>query len=183
MKIIDKIYSVFVRKEKTVRNISEETGIPKSTVHYHKHKISERISSSETDFWETERGRTFIIRLVIGTIYMFAIKSGGGAGRLQEFFKLLELERHTAISETTILKIIKEVESLILEYKKSVEAGISSKIENIKVILGVDETWFDNMYLVCQELSSGYIILETPSDKRDAQTWDEHIKKTFELTA
>jgi hypothetical protein len=39
------------------------------------------------------------------------------------------------------------------------------------------------MYLVCQELSSGYIILETPSDKRDAQTWDEHIKKTFELTA
>lgn len=183
MKIVDKIYSIFRRKEKTVRKISEETGIPKSTVHYHKSKISERISSSKTDFWETEEGRLFIVRLVIGTIYMFALKSGGGAGRLREFFELLQLERYTAVSETTILKIIKQVEGLILEYKKHQEAGIRSKVEKIKVILGVDETWFDNMYLVCQELSSGYIILETQSDKRDAQTWDEYLKKTFELTA
>ena len=183
MKILKKIHSIFVRKEKTVRKISEETGIPKSTVHYHKRKTGERISSSKTDFWETEEGRKFIVRLVIGTIYMFALKSGGGAGRLRAFFELLNLEYYTAVSESTILKIIKEVEGLILEYKKSVEAGRSNKVEKVKVILGVDETWFDNMYLVCQELSSGYLILQTPSDTRDAQRWDEHIKKTFELTA
>jgi transcriptional antiterminator len=183
MKLLTKISSIFVLKEKTVRVISEKTGIPKSTVHYHKQKISERINSSRTDFWETDEGRHFIVRLVIGTIYMFALKSGNGAGRLHEFFKLLKLEHYTGVSETTILKIIREVEGIILEYKEAVEADISNKVEDIKVILGVDETWFDKMYLVCQELSSGYLFFEEDSDKRDAQTWDEYIKKTFELTS
>lgn len=183
MKILEKIRSIFVRKEKTVRQISEETGIPKSTVHYHRGKIRNRIGGSGIDFWETESGMNFIVRLVIGTIYMFALKSGNGAGRLREFFELLELNRYTGVSETTILKIIKQVEDLILKYKEAVEAEITEKAKEIQVILGVDETWFDNMYLVCTELSSGYIFFETESEKRDAQTWDDHIKKTFELTA
>jgi hypothetical protein len=40
-----------MRKGNPVRKISKETRIPKSTVHYHKHKISERISTDGTDFW------------------------------------------------------------------------------------------------------------------------------------
>jgi len=39
------------------------------------------------------------------------------------------------------------------------------KVADIKLILGVDETWFDKMYLVCQELSSGYIFVEDESEK------------------
>ena len=152
-------------------------------MNYHKVKITERLEESGTDFWETEAGMNFIIRLVVGTVYMFALKSGNGAGRLREFFELLELNRYTGVSETTILKIIKRVEGLILSYKEAVEGEMSEKAEKIKVILGVDETWFDKMYLVCQELSSGYIFFETPSEKRDAVTWDSHIKKTFELTS
>jgi hypothetical protein len=69
MNIVDKLRSIFKHKEKTVHAIAENTGIPKSTVHYHKKRISERVRQNDTDFWETERGRTFIIRLVIGTIY------------------------------------------------------------------------------------------------------------------
>ncbi len=183
MKIADKIRSIFVRKEKPVRTISRETGIPKSTVHYHKGKLQERVQASGTAFWETEEGMHFIIRLVIGTIYIFALKSGNGAGRLHEFFKLLQLDRYTGVSETTILKIIKQVEGLILAYKESVESDIRSKATAIQVILGVDETWFDSMYLVCQELSSGYLFFETPSERRDSATWDSYLKKTFELTA
>lgn len=181
-KILEKIQNIFVRKEKPVRLISKETGIPKSTVQYHKEKINSRIEGSGVDFWETEEGMNFIIRLVIGTIYMFALKSGNGAGRLREFFELLKLEHYTGVSETTILKIIKEVEALILKYKEAVEAEITEKAEEVKVILGVDETWFNNMYLVCMELSSGYILFENESEKRDAQTWDDYIKKTFKLT-
>jgi hypothetical protein len=183
MRILKKIQTIFRGREKPIRQISEETGIPKSTVHYHKQKISQRIGASGVDFWETEKGMNFIIRLVIGAIYMFALKSGNGAGRLREFFELLKLDHYVGVSETTILKIVKEVERLILEYKKAVEAEITEKAEEIKVVLGVDETWFDSMYLVCQELSSGYIIFESPSEKRDAQTWDKQIKKTLGLTS
>lgn len=183
MSLLKKIRRIFSRQEKTVRQISIETNIPKSTVQYHKGKISNRVKASGTDFWETEEGMNFIIRLVIGTVYMFALKSGNGAGRLREFFELLELDRYTGVSETTILKIIKRVEELILAYKKAVESELLEKAADIQVILGVDETWFDKMYLVCQELSSGYIIFEEESEKRDAATWDSHIKKTLGLTS
>ena len=183
MSLLKKIRNIFTLQGKTVRSISVETGIPKSTVQYHKEKMSNRIGESGTDFWETEAGMNFIIRLVVGTIYMFALKSGNGAGRLREFFELLELNHYTGVSETTILKIIKRVEALILSYKEAVESEMVEKVAEIKLILGVDETWFDKMYLVCQELSSGYIFVEDESEKRDADTWDSHIKKTFELTS
>lgn len=179
MKLGAKVLSIFQRKEKPVRTIAAETGIPRSTVHYHRGQINQRITASDTDFWETEQGRAVIIRLVIATIYVFALKSGNGAGRLNEFFELLQLDRHTGVSNTTILNIIKQVESLILEYNKSVEANIRSRIKEIKLILGVDETWFDNMYLVCQELSSGYLFFETTDKERNADAWNEHIKKNF----
>ena len=134
-------------------------------VHYHKHKIDKRSSDSKVDFWETEAGMNFIIRLVIGTVYMFAIKSGNGAGRLREFFELLKIDYYVGVSETTILITIEQVEKLILSYKEATEAGITERVDEIKLILGVDETWFDKMYLFCQELSSGYIVFETPSGK------------------
>lgn len=183
MRVGQKILSIFHRRDKSIRDISKETGVPKSTVHYHKQKMNERIADAGTDFWETNEGRDFIVGLVIGTIYMFAIKAGNGGARLNEFFKLLNLDRYVGASNTTILKIIKQVEALILEYKQSVEMDIRNRREEIKLILGVDETWFDNMYLVCQDLSSGYLFFEQESEKRDTDAWDEHIKKTFQLTS
>ncbi len=54
-----KIRSIFNLKNKPARAISAETGIPKSTAHYHKQKINRRIQESGTDFWETEEGDGF----------------------------------------------------------------------------------------------------------------------------
>ena len=179
MNICQKILSIFQRKEESVRAISEEIGVPKSTVHYHKQKISERIADQGTDFWESDLGRQHIIRLVIGSIYMFSIKAGNGAGLLNEYFELLALDKHTGISQSTILRIIRRVEALILEYRDAVEKEMRDKSDEIKLILGVDETWFDNMYLVCQDLTSGYLLTETPSQQRDVKAWDKVIKKTL----
>ncbi len=177
MKILQKISSIFQRMEDSVRSISRKIGVPKSTVHFHKQKISERISDQGTDFWESDLGRQHIIRLVIGSIYVFSIKGGKGAGLLNEFFELLALDKHTGISQSSILRIIRRVEALILEYRDAMEKKMYDKSDEIKLILGVDETWFDKMYLVCQDLSSGYLLVEEPSIQRDAKTWDESIKK------
>ena len=62
MSLLKKIRKIFTLQTKTVRQISAETGIPKSTVQYHKGKISNRLAASGTDFWETEAGMNFIIR-------------------------------------------------------------------------------------------------------------------------
>lgn len=168
-----------MHKDKTVRAAASETNIPKSTVFYHKQSINRRIGEVGTDFWESDVGYQFLIRLVVSTILIFGIKSGNGAGRFKEFFEHLGIKDYLPSSETTILRIIRRIEHLILEYKKSAELQIHQRVEEIELILGVDETWFDRMYLMCQELSSGYVFFETVAEQRDTSTWNVHIKKTL----
>jgi len=177
MSLRSKILSIFSNRQKTVRLTAESTLTPKSTVHYHFQQGEKRNQHPESSFWETQAGNSFLVRLVVATLYTFCIKGGIGAGRVHEFFEFIRIGTHVAISETTILQIIKEIEGLILDYKKAKEAKIKSQVKEIKLILGVDETWFDKMYLVCQELSSGYIFFETAAPNRSAVTWAEEIKK------
>ena len=171
------ILSIFGKKEKSVRSIAKEIEIPKSTVHYHLQQAEKRNKYPESSFWETQAGNAFLHRFVIATLYTFCIKGGIGAGRIHEFFDMIRIDTHVAISETTILKIIKEIELLILKYKEAKELKIKAMEKEIKMILGVDETWFDKMYLVCQELSSGYIFFESESQTRSSVTWSGEIQK------
>ena len=126
MNIRKKLSLIFTRKDKSVRKISGEINIPKSTVYYNLQQMKNRQLQAGTDFWDTDFGYDFLIRLIISTIYSFAVE--------------------------------------------------------IELILGVDETWFDKMLLVCQELQSGFIFCEESAEDRSAATWDKHIKKTFALS-
>lgn len=179
MKIRKKIINIFKRKENTGRKIAEELNIPPSTVYYNLQQTKKRQGKSGTDFWDTDKGYAFMIRLVVGSIYSFAVKGGFGAGKLKSYFEMLNLDSHLAISETTVLKIIKEIEKLILKYNEAKTKEIKSNVKEIELILGVDETWFDKMLLVCQELQSGFIFCEESADDRSAETWDKRIKKNF----
>ncbi len=179
MTLKEKICSIFKSKGDTARKIAERTNIPKSTVHYHQQLIAKRIAKTGTDFCESDIGYQFTIRLVVSAILVFGIKSGNGAGRFKDFFEHLKLEDYLPSSETTILWIIKRIKHLILEYRESAENQIHCRGKEMELILGVEETWFDKMYLVCQELSSGFVFFETDAEQRDAATWSEHIKKTL----
>jgi len=178
MGLRDKIISIFSKNGKSIRENAKENGIPKSTVFHHLRQIQERNQNPESTFWETEAGYKFLVRMVVASIYTFCIKGGIGAGRIHEFFEQMRIGTHVGISDSSILLIIKEIEELILDYKKAMELKLKSKVKEIRLILGVDETWFDKMYLVCQELSSGYLIIEENSKDRSSQTWETTIKKT-----
>lgn len=77
----------------------------------------------------------------------------------------LNLERYAGVSESSIYRMIKEVEASILWYQSLVEKGLkeasAEQAKELKVVLGLDETWLDEMLLVCQELTSGYLFLKS----------------------
>ena len=106
MNLRSKIALIFQKKDKTVRKIEEETGIPKSTAHHHKHQIIKRNQFEESLFWETQAGLGFLRRLVAAAVYTFCIKGGLGAGRAREFFGLIRIGTHVGISESSIFLII-----------------------------------------------------------------------------
>lgn len=142
-----------------MREIGQGTGIAKSTVQDELQRQKKADQYDESQFWESEAGYNFLRRLIVGSIYTFAIKGGVGAGRVSEFMDYLRISTHVGVSESSIQKIIKEIEGLIGLYKSARDEEIKEIKEEIELVLGVDETWLDQMYLVCQELSSGYLFL------------------------
>ncbi len=49
--------------------------------------------------------------------------------------------------------------------------------EPLKIVGGIDETYFESMILVLMDLSSGYIFVEEESDDKSYKTWLEKAKK------
>src|SRR6266446_3742775 len=68
----------------SVRRLADHTGLSKSSVHRHLQAIGRRDRYPESSLWETEAGRTWLIRLVVATLFVFGFKRGGGADTLIE---------------------------------------------------------------------------------------------------
>lgn len=148
---------------------SEALNIPKSTFQYHDKKLEEAPGGPASQFWQSASGQAFIKRLIVDSIYTFVIKGGIGAKRVEEFMDRLQLGAYAGISESSLYRMIREIEASILWYKELQERGLAEAAQEqgqeLKAVFGVDETWLDEMLLVCQELSSGYLFLKSQAQK------------------
>ena len=115
--------------------------------------------------WETAWGQDFLKRMIISVIYTFGIKGGMGSDRISEHLGHLQIEGVAAVSESSIYRSTNEIISNIMLYKQLQESGLSARakaqMEEMEVVLGLDETWLDEMLLVCQDLMSGYLFLNS----------------------
>lgn len=146
------------------KDLAEDMQVPIRTLNYNIVQQDKRVSDQTTAFFESEAGELFLKRLVVGTIYNFCIKGGVGASRVEDFFENIRISSHVGISESSILRLIREVQSHILSYKELVETDIEAArlYKDSQLVLGLDETWLDEMLLVCQDLISGYLFLNQP---------------------
>lgn len=151
------------KPDQSYRSASKELGIPKSTIYDHSQRLKKRRIKTEDEFLESEAGQNFLKRMLVSSIYTFAIKGGVGAGRIEEFMEQMRVGNYMGISRTSIHRMIKEVEASILRYKELQEKELIERAadqkEYLEVVLGLDETWLNEMLLVCQELTSGYLFL------------------------
>ena len=158
-----------LNKEESLTKSSKATGVPVSTIAYHKNRRKARALKSGTTYWDTAEGQDFLKRMIISVIYTFAIKGGVGAGRIREHLTHLHLEGVAAISESSIYRMIKEISEKILWYKSLREEELQElakeELQHLKLVLGIDETWLEDMLLVCQDLTSGYLFLKSQAKK------------------
>ena len=151
-------------KGESLRAASQKLGVAKSTLHYQEKRLQQRIELLGTDYWNTESGQTFLKRMIISTIYTFGIKGGVGCKRISEHFTHLGLDKIAAVSPSSIGRLVQEIEKSILLYKQLQEDNLQKDLAGqrtyLQAILGIDETWLDDLLLICQELSSGYFFLK-----------------------
>lgn len=145
------------------RMIARAIEMPSSTFNDQTRAQKLRNQYAESAYWESESGQNFLRRLVVSTLYTFGIKAGIGCARIEEFFEHIRLYTHIGISESSILRLVKEIELSILKYKTLQEQDLElsqAYSQGLQVVLGLDETWIDEMLLVCQDLVSGYLFLK-----------------------
>lgn len=168
------IQAIVENGKQSVYKLSEQTGIPKSSIYRHLKGLLKRTRCPESEFWETALGRQFLSRLVIAVLYDFCIKGGIGAERASDFFKRMGIDSHVGVSPTALRGKLKEIEELLVEYQNIQEKQQCKSNKAQEIIAAGDETFFNGMILlVLIDLSSGYLLLEEEAEDRTYETWNQ----------
>jgi Family of unknown function (DUF6399)/Winged helix-turn-helix DNA-binding len=157
--------------KQSIRSLADRIGLSKSSVHRHLQAIDRRDRYPESSFWETKAGRTWLIRLVVATLFVFGLKRGVGAETLSEFFGRLHLEAHVGCSPSALRRVMHTLERLILETTAAWEKEGIAHGEIRPVIGAVDETFLQRMMLVFMDLATGYLLMEEVAADRSFATW------------
>ena len=157
--------------KQSIRSLADRTGLSKSSVHRHLQAMDRRDRYPESSLWETEAGRTWLIRLVVATLFVFGLKRGVGAETLSEFFGRLHLEGRVGCSPSALRCVMHTLERLILETAAAWEKEGIAHGEIRPVIGAVDETFLQRMMLVFMDLATGYLLMEEVATDRSFDTW------------
>jgi hypothetical protein len=99
----------------SVRQLAQQTGLSKSSVHRLQQAMDRRNSHPESWVWETAEGRQWLRRLVVATLYIFGLKRGVGMETMSEFFAHLHLEAQAGCSPSALRSVMQALEAAVLE--------------------------------------------------------------------
>ena len=157
--------------KQSIRSLADRTGLSKSSVHRLQQAMARRDRSPESSLWETEAGRTWLIRLMVATLFVFGLKRGVGAETLSEFFGRLRLDSHVGCSPSALRTVMHMLERFLLATAAAWEQDGIAHGERRPVIGAVDETFLQRMLLVFMDVATGYVLLEEVTADRSFDTW------------
>jgi hypothetical protein len=172
--------SLFKRiKEKatsTLRELSSDLSIPKSSIHRHRVNQAQRIAKTGHDFFETEVGVEWLRHLFLAVILIFGVQSGIGSETMSLFFDTILVTSYIGSSPSSIRNIKNKMRETIERYESIQMAEILRRCKDKELHLGGDETGFgDMMFLIMMELTSGFIFTEELVKDRKYKTWWKHV--------
>jgi Family of unknown function (DUF6399)/IclR helix-turn-helix domain len=175
------IFNCFCHDAKpSIREVAQQTGLSKSSVHRLKQAIIRRDRRPQSWFWETREGQQWLIRLVMATLYLFGLKRGVGAETLSDFFVRLGLQSQIGCSPSALRHLMQVLEQAILETTQGWEREGVAQGQIGPIIGGVDETFLERLMLVFMAHSSGYLLIEEPAEDRTYNTWHTRVTARLE---
>jgi Family of unknown function (DUF6399)/IclR helix-turn-helix domain len=155
----------------SVRQLAQQTGLSKSSVHRLQQAMERRNGHPESWLWETEDGRRWLTRLVVAALYTFGLKRGVGLETLSEFFTHLHLETQVGCSPSALGGVMQALEAAILETTAVWEQEGVATGEMREIIGAVDATFLQRMMLVFMDLVSGYLVFKEVAKDRTYDPW------------
>jgi DNA-binding IclR family transcriptional regulator len=99
----------------SVRQLAQQTGLSKSSVHCLQPAMERCNSHPESWFWETAEGRSWLTRLVVATLYIFGLKRGVGVDTISEFLARLRLETQVGCSPSALRGVMHVLEAAVVK--------------------------------------------------------------------
>jgi hypothetical protein len=140
-------------------------------VHRHLQAVDRRDRYPESSFWEAEAGRTWLIRLVVATLFVVGLKRGGGAKTISEFCGRFHLAVYVGCSPSALRCVMHTLERIILDTAAVGEQEGVAQGERRLVIGAVDETFLQRMMLGFMDLASGSLLMEEVAVDRSYDPW------------
>lgn len=157
----------------SIRSLADRTGLSKSSVHRHLQARDRRERYPEASWWETEAGRTWLIRLVVATLLGCGLKRGVGAETRSAFVGHLHLAGRVGCAPSALRCVMHTWERLIWETTAAWEQDGMAHGERRPIIGAVDETFLQRMMLVCMDWAPGYVLMDAVAPDRRFDTWDD----------
>ena len=115
--------------------------------------------------------RTWLIRLVVATLFVFGLKQGVGAETLSEFFGHLSLRGACGVLAQRLANRHAHAGTSPAKIAAAWEKDGIAHGEIRPVIGAVDETFLQRMMLVFMDLATGYLLMEEVAVDRSFDTW------------
>jgi hypothetical protein len=93
------------------------------------------------------------------------------------FFARLHLEMQVGCSPSALRGVMQALEAALLETAAAWEQEGCASGEVREVIGAVDETFLEQIVLVCMDLATGYLLLEEVADDRTYTTWKTLVEE------
>jgi hypothetical protein len=163
------------------RTFAKIHGVRRSSLqHWLRRKKQTTASPFVVTFFEHPEGLTFLHQIVVAAQFVLTQLGPSGIRLMCQFLKLSGLSRFVSSSYGTLKQAMTKMEKLTLDYGDEEISRLGQGMPQKEITLCEDETFHPAPCLVAIDPVSGFILLETYADKRDAVTWDTHLAQALE---
>jgi hypothetical protein len=170
------VFNLFKRQPThSIRSASNESNIPKSSVHRQRQAQHTRILKAGHDFFESEVGFNWLRILLYAVVFIFGIQAHVGSELISRFFEIILVSSCIGCSASTIRKMKSIIRQSIVDYDNDQWKKLKEAAGDLEVHLGADDTKIaDQQCLILMELCSGVILTEKQAANRTFKTWWSH---------
>jgi len=168
---------------KSQRQVTEEIGIPRSTLQYWLTRKKHIDAEPELiSFFESPVGTAFLHRLVLGAHFVITMSGSGSTRHVCQLFELTGLDQFIASSYGAQYNVSVEMEQAIINFDHFEKERLAASMPSKEISVCEDETFHPETCLVAIEPVSNFILLEKYADSRKAEEWTKAMgEATFGL--
>jgi hypothetical protein len=160
------------------RAFAEQSGIPHATFNYWTRHYFPAADDPVDSFFRSGWGEEVLRRIVLASLTTFQLQGACGIRLVGTFLERAGLDRFVATSRGALHPLAAAVESDLVVFRDQHQPTLAQQMEPKNITLVPDEHFHAGKpCLVGQDPVSGFILVESYRDRRDADTWNEALKE------